>query len=77
MEEQNVDTQPTEQTDQTEQTADQQVADLNISDLAALKSIVEIATQRGAFRANELEAVGKTFNKLEMFLQQVSQKEES
>jgi len=77
MEEQNVDTQPTEQTDQTEQAGDQQVADLNISDLAALKSIVEIATQRGAFRANELEAVGKTFNKLEMFLQQVSQKEES
>jgi len=58
-------------------TEEKQAAELNINDLAAIKSIVEIATQRGAFRANELEAVGKTFNKLETFLQSVaSQKEE-
>jgi len=77
MEEQNVDTNEVENTEQ-QPAEGQQPADLNISDLAALKSIVEIATQRGAFRANELEAVGKTFNKLETFLQTVSsaQKEE-
>lgn len=51
------------------------VADLNISDLAALKSIVEVASQRGAFKATELEAVGKTFNKLNAFLESVSKKE--
>lgn len=51
------------------------VADLNISDLAALKSIIEVASQRGAFKANELEAVGKTFNKLNNFLETVSKKE--
>ena len=51
------------------------VADLNISDLVALKSIVEVASQRGAFKANELEAVGKTFNKLNNFLETVSKKE--
>jgi len=36
--------------------------DLNISDLNAVKSIIDIATTRGAFKANELEAVGKTYN---------------
>lgn len=49
--------------------------DLNISDLVALKSIIEVATQRGAFKAAELEAVGKTFNKLNLFLEAVAKKE--
>lgn len=49
--------------------------DLNISDLVALKSIIEIASQRGAFKATELEAVGKTFNRLNSFLESVSKKE--
>lgn len=49
--------------------------DLNISDLVALKSIVEVATSRGAFKATELEAVGKTFNKLNAFLEAVAKKE--
>ncbi len=49
--------------------------DLNISDLLALKNIIEVASQRGAFKANELEAVGKTFNKLSTFLDSVSKKE--
>jgi hypothetical protein len=48
---------------------------LNISDLMALKSIIEVASQRGAFKANELEAVGKTFNKLTTFLESVAKKE--
>lgn len=60
-----------------EQAAPQQPAgpDLNVSDLVALKSIVEVATQRGAFKATELEAVGKTFNKLNTFLEAVAKKE--
>ena len=49
--------------------------DLNVSDLVALKSIIEVASQRGAFKANELEAVGKTFNKLNTFLDAVAKKE--
>lgn len=53
----------------------QQGADLNISDLVALKNIIEVASQRGAFKANELEAVGKTFNKLNTFLESVAKKE--
>lgn len=55
--------------------APQQGADLNISDLVALKSILEVASQRGAFKANELEAVGRTFNKLNAFLESVAKKE--
>lgn len=54
---------------------EQQSADLNIQDLVGLKSIVDVATQRGAFRANELEAVGKLYNRLEKFIQSVSKKE--
>jgi len=46
--------------------------DLNVSDLNAVRSIIEIATTRGAFKANELEAVGKTFNKLTAFLDHVT-----
>ena len=56
-------------------TAPAQGPDLNVSDLAALRSIIEVATQRGAFKAAELEAVGKTFNKLNSFLEAVSKKE--
>jgi len=42
--------------------------DLNISDLAALKSIVEVASQRGAFKASELKDVGEAYNKLNNFI---------
>jgi len=50
--------------------------DLNVSDLNAVKSTIDIATQRGAFRANELEAVGKTYNKLTSFLDHVTKQQE-
>ena len=49
--------------------------DLNISDLAAIKSIIDIASQRGAFKAAELESVGKIYNKLDKFLETVTKKE--
>ena len=50
--------------------------DLNISDLVALRSIVDVASQRGAFKANELEAVGKTYSKLNAFLDSVATKKD-
>jgi hypothetical protein len=49
--------------------------DLNINDLAAVRSIIDVATQRGAFKAAELEAVGKVYNKLNNFLESVTKKE--
>lgn len=50
--------------------------DLNITDLAAVRSIIDVATQRGAFKAAELESVGKIYNKLSAFLDAVSKKEQ-
>lgn len=57
------------------QTTQPQGPDLNLTDLAALKSIIEVASQRGAFKAAEMESVGKVFNKLTNFLESVSKKE--
>jgi hypothetical protein len=42
--------------------------DLTINDLNGLKSVIDVATQRGAFKAGELEAVGKIYNRLDKFL---------
>jgi hypothetical protein len=55
---------------------EQTAPELNISDLIAVKNIIEVASQRGAFKAAEMEAVGKIFNKLNAFLEAVSKKEE-
>jgi hypothetical protein len=66
---------PTVETANTETAQQPQGPDLNVSDLLALKNIIEVATTRGAFKATELEAVGKTFNKLNTFLEAVAKKE--
>lgn len=50
--------------------------DLNLTDLAALRSIIDVASQRGAFKAAELEAVGKIYNKLNTFIENVTKKEQ-
>jgi hypothetical protein len=42
--------------------------DLNINDLAAMKSIIDVASSRGAFKPNEMVPVGTIYNKLENFL---------
>ncbi len=47
-------------------------AELNISDLQALKSIIDVASSRGAFKASELAAVGTVYNKLTNFLNTVT-----
>ncbi len=70
MEEQVTQPVPEEQT--TGQEASAESTELNISDLQALKAIIDVASGRGAFKANELEAVGKTYNRLNNFLTQVT-----
>jgi|TARA_B110000438_G_scaffold152328_1_gene146323 hypothetical protein len=42
--------------------------ELTVQDLGVLKTIIEVAQSRGAFKPNELEAIGKTYTKLETFL---------
>jgi|SRR6056300_1085955 hypothetical protein len=57
-----------------EQTPGAGQPDLTVQDLQALKAIIDVATKRGAFQANELEVVGKTYNKLNAFLDAVTPK---
>ncbi len=42
--------------------------DLTVQDLNALKAIIDVASQRGAFKPNEMTTVGQTYTKLENFL---------
>jgi len=49
---------------------------LTIQDLTALSTIVDAACQRGAFKGAEMETVGKTYNKLLTFLEQVNKQQE-
>lgn len=50
----------------------QQQPDLTLADLAGLKSIIDVAAQRGAFKPNEMQAVGTVYNKLSTFLSAAS-----
>lgn len=40
----------------------------SIQDLLQVKNIIEVASSRGAFRADELTTVGSCYDKLKMFL---------
>ena len=48
---------------------------LTIADLQTIVNIIDTATQRGAFRANELKVVGSVYEKTTAFLESVSQAE--
>lgn len=48
--------------------AEEAAAELTIQDLVAVKSIIDVASQRGSFKPNEMVAVGTVYNKLEKFL---------
>jgi len=45
---------------------------LTVSDLLVLRNAIDIAATRGAFRANELSAVGNVFDKLALFVDTVA-----
>jgi hypothetical protein len=55
-----------------QQPQEPQGPDLTVSDLNALKSIIDVASQRGAFKPNEMMTVGQVYNKLEAFLNAVT-----
>ena len=44
---------------------------LSITDLAVLKSIIEVASTRGAFQAGEMRQIGEVYDKLTSFLKTV------
>ena len=45
------------------------VSELGLQDLVAIKSIIDVASSRGAFKPNEMIAIGTTYTKLERFLE--------
>jgi len=60
-------------TQATTQAAPTQTAnDLTIADLKNIGTIIDVASTRGAFRANEMATVGLVYNKLQMFLAKVA-----
>lgn len=52
-------------------------AQLTITDLAAMKSIIDIASARGTFKPNEMVIVGQTYTKLTAFLDTVKQQSQA
>lgn len=62
----------TEETN-TQEVPQQDPAQLTLTDLAAMKSIIDIASARGTFKPNEMMIVGQTYNKLTTFLEGVKQ----
>lgn len=59
-----------------ENTQEQQsnATELSVSDLQALKTLVETAVRRGAFQATELSAVGAVYDRVSSFLSSVATK---
>lgn len=55
----------------------QQSSELTINDLSALKAIIDLASQRGAFKPTEMVAVGQTYTKLAAFLDNVAKQAEA
>jgi hypothetical protein len=76
-----VDTQATEVKDQVEANGaaegQAQAPDLTINDLQALKTIIDVACQRGTFKANEMASVGQVYNRLISFLDHVAPAKET
>lgn len=59
------------------ETAAQEAPQLSISDLQALLNVIDVASSRGAFRANELTNVGGVADKLTKFLQHVADQQKA
>ena len=49
-----------------------QPTDLNVADLKNLALVIDVASSRGAFRANEMATVGLVYNKLQAFLARIA-----
>lgn len=48
-----------------------QTPQITVADLDSIRAIIDVAAQRGAFKAGELTQVGTVFDKLNAFLQSV------
>jgi hypothetical protein len=57
--------------------AQQESMDLTINDLSAMKSIIDVASSRGAFKPAEMMTVGQVYNKLSTFLDSVAKQQKA
>lgn len=57
--------------DQAVEQSQEQAPNLTIQDLILVAQIIQLTSQRGAFRAEELQNVGALYNKLIAFLESV------
>lgn len=48
---------------------EQKNPELNLNDLIAMRNLIDVVTQRGVFKANELSSVGVLYDKLNSFLE--------
>lgn len=55
----------------------EQSNELTINDLASVKAIIDLASQRGAFKPTEMIAVGQTYAKISAFLENVAKQAEA
>lgn len=46
--------------------------ELTVQDLQNLRAIIDVASQRGAFKPTEMVTVGNTYNRLDTFLTAIS-----
>jgi hypothetical protein len=67
----------TNQNEEVTETAEQQPApELNINDLLSMRGLIDVVTQRGAFKAAELSGVGMLYDKLNRFLEAAQQQQQ-
>ena len=59
---------PTEQPATVDPNAPAGIGELNVNDMVMIKSMIELGTQRGAWRANELTTVGVLYQKVSAFV---------
>lgn len=50
---------------------------INLSDLQSLLNVIDIATERGAFKGKELSQVGAVYDKLDVFLRYVAEQQQA
>ena len=49
---------------------------LTLGTIQSVLQIIDVCSKRGAFRAEELEEVGKTFNQLKAFVEYVTKQQQ-
>ena len=66
-----------EQTQTPEASAEAAAPNLTVNDLAAVANVIDLAVQRGAFKAAEAKQVGEVFEKVATFVQHVSDQQKA